>query len=187
MSARRDRRLATLLIVCAAVGAGGVLVETIATNGLPAASDASAARTNSESAGVMSNPAARRAHERFQRGVALLQTGHHDLAVAEFHEVLTVYPALPEAHANLGFALLGLDDPAAAADFFASAIELRPALHTAYYGLAHAEAAQGELKRAIAAMQTFAHLASAGDPFLPRAQTALTQWQADVRVPESAQ
>jgi lipoprotein NlpI len=120
---------------------------------------------------------ARRAHQSFQQGVAMLQAGEFDHAVTALHDVLAVYPALPEAHVNMGFALLGAGEPAAAADFFDSATDLRPTLHTAYYGLALAKRENGDHKAALAAMQAYAHLAAEDERHLPRAKEFIWELQ----------
>ena len=124
---------------------------------------------------------ARRAHERFQQGVAMLQAGHFEYAANALHDVLAIYPALPEAHVNMGYALLGLGDAQAAADFFHSATDLRPSQHNAYYGLALAEMDAGNDRAALAAMQSFAHRADEGDRHLPRAQEIIWELQAKLR------
>jgi tetratricopeptide (TPR) repeat protein len=121
---------------------------------------------------------ARRVRQRFQQGVVMLQTGQFDAAVAALHEVLSVYPALPEAHVNMGYALLGAGEPEAAADFFDSATDLRPSLHNAYYGLALAERDRGNDEAALAAMQAYAHLAAADERHLPRASAFIRELQA---------
>jgi tetratricopeptide (TPR) repeat protein len=121
---------------------------------------------------------ARQAHQSFQQGVAMLQAGEFDYAVAALHEVLAIYPALPEAHINMGYALLGAGEPAAAADFFNSATDLRPSLHNAYYGLALAERERGNDKAALAAMQAYTHLAAEDERHLPRAQEIIWELQA---------
>jgi tetratricopeptide (TPR) repeat protein len=124
---------------------------------------------------------ARRAHQSFQQGVAMLQAGEFDYAVAALHEVLAIYPALPEAHVNMGYALLGAGEPEAAADFFNSATDLRPSLHNAYYGLALAQRESGNDKAALAAMQAYTHLAAADERHLPRAQEVIWELQAKTR------
>jgi tetratricopeptide (TPR) repeat protein len=121
---------------------------------------------------------ARRAHQSFQQGVAMLQAGQFDHAITALHEVLATYPALPEAHVNMGFALLGAGEPGAAADFFDSATDLRPTLHNAYYGLALAERENGNDKAALAAMQAYAHLAAEDEQHLPRAKEFIWELQA---------
>jgi hypothetical protein len=62
----------------------------------------------------------------FQRGLAMLHARRYDYAVLAFHQVLRLAPRLPEAHVNMGFALLGEHKPAAARDFFATFIHLSP-------------------------------------------------------------
>ena len=122
---------------------------------------------------------ARRAHQSFQQGVAMLQAGRFDHAVTALHEVLAIYPGLPEAHVNMGYALLGAGEAAAATDFFHSATDLRPSLHNAYYGLALAERELGNDKAALAAMQAYTHLAAADERHLPRAREIVWELQAE--------
>ena len=57
-------------------------------------------------------------HQQFQQAVALLQHGEFDYAVQGFHAVLKVAPDMPEAHVNMGYALLGLEQFEAAREFF---------------------------------------------------------------------
>ena len=96
-------------------------------------------------------------------------------------EVLAIYPALPEAHVNMGYALLGAGEPGAAADFFNTATDLRPSLHNAYYGLALAERENGNDKAALAAMQAYTHLAAEDERHLPKAQEIIWELQAKTR------
>lgn len=180
MSLRRDRRRLAILVSCIAVGIGGFLLDELPTSDDSNASPSfqrGAARTADGKNTLAADPAARRAHEAFQRAVAMLRAGHFEYAVAALHDVLAIYPELPEAHANMGYALLGLDDYAAAADFFAGAADLDAELHTAYYGLALARAGLGDFGSALAAMQSFVHLADANDPYLPKAQSAMSRWR----------
>lgn len=114
----------------------------------------------------------------FRQGVAMLQAGRHDHALAAFHRVLKFAPEMPEAHANMGFALAGLGRHGEARAFFEGALALRPRQDNAYYGLAFAAAAQGDLEAARGAMRTYLHLVSPGDPFRARAQAALVTWSA---------
>lgn len=114
---------------------------------------------------------------RFDQGVMMLHMRQHEYAVIAFHEVLAAAPELPEAHVNMGFALLGLGQWAKARSFFESAIELRRDQINAYYGLAVALNELGNLPGAIGAMQSYVHRAPADDPFLPRAEAALWEWR----------
>lgn len=114
---------------------------------------------------------------RFEQGVVMLHARQYEYAVAAFHHVLERAPGMPEAHANMGFALLGLARHAAAADFFRGAIGLRVDQLNAYYGLAVALDALGDRQGAIAAMQSYVHRTPPGDPFRRKAEAALWEWQ----------
>jgi lipoprotein NlpI len=142
---------------------------------------ATAAVADTEAHAFLEDEQARRAHQSFQQGVAMLQAGQFDYAVAALHEVLAIYPALPEAHVNMGYALLGAGETGAAADFFNTATDLRPSLHNAYYGLALAERDNGNDKAALAAMQAYAHLAAEDERHLPQAQEFIWDLQAKIR------
>lgn len=164
------------------IAAGGYLLNGWSDRSAPVATHASA-RMPAATHALPGDDDARRAHQRFQQGVAMLRSGEYEFALTALHDVLAVYPALPEAHVNMGFALLGLGESKAAADFFHSASDLSPSLHNAYYGLALAEMQEGNDKAALAAMQAFAHLASADDRHLPRAQEII--WELQARTEEA--
>lgn len=115
--------------------------------------------------------------ERFEQGVAMLQMRRYEYALTAFHRVLALAPRMPEAHVNMGFALLGLEQWAAARSFFESAIELRRDQINAYYGLAVALESMGDKAGALGAMQTYLHRAPADDPFRQRAAAALWEWR----------
>ena len=115
--------------------------------------------------------------DRFRQGVVMLHARQHGHALTAFHRVLQLEPRMPEAHANMGFALLGLGRPAQARDFFESAIELRREQMNAYYGLAVALEALTDVNGAIGAMRTYTHLARDDDPYLPKARAALWEWE----------
>jgi len=117
-------------------------------------------------------------HQQFQQAVALLQQGQYEFAVQGFHEVLKFVPDLPEAHVNMGFALLGLQNFNAAQEFFDSASNIRPSQSNAYYGLAVAQEGLGELQQAVVTMRTFVHIAELDDPFRRKAESAIWEWEA---------
>jgi len=117
-------------------------------------------------------------HQAFQASVALLQTGEYEYAVKGFHDVLRIAPEMPEAHANMGFALLGLGKYVEARDFFNAAAGLRPSQINAYYGLAIAHEGLGELREAVTVMRAYTHLAVEGDPFRRKAEAAIWEWEA---------
>jgi len=115
---------------------------------------------------------------RFRQAVVMLHAKRYDHALTALHRVLELAPNLPEAHVNMGFALLGLGKPAAARDFFESATVLRPQQTNAYYGLAMALEGLQDLPGAIGAMRTYLHLAPADDPHARKAGAALWEWEA---------
>ena len=64
--------------------------------------------------------------QRFDQAVVMLHAKQYEHAVTALHRVLELAPRLPEAHANMGFALLGLQQPAVARGFFDAALALNP-------------------------------------------------------------
>lgn len=114
----------------------------------------------------------------FDEAVALLQAKRFDEATIAWQHVVQRAPQLPEAHVNLGFALLGAKRPADARRHFDRATALRPAQANAYYGLALAWEASGDLAMATGAMRSYLHLAKAENPeHLRRARSALWEWE----------
>lgn len=113
---------------------------------------------------------------RFNQAVAMLHARQYDFAVTALHRVLELSPRLVDAHVNMGYALLGLERYRAAADFFASAIELDHYQGNAYWGLAVALERSGDLEGALGAMRTYIHLAPPADPFVRKARAALWEW-----------
>lgn len=114
---------------------------------------------------------------RFEQGVVMLHARQYDPAIASFHRVLELAPDMPEAHVNMGFALLGLSRFDAARDFFESATELRRNQINAYYGLALALEGLGDFPGAAGAMRSYLHRSQQDDPFRAKAQAALDRWQ----------
>ncbi len=123
--------------------------------------------------------------ERFNQAVVMLHAGEYDYAIKALQRVLEMRPRLPEAHVNMGFALLGKEVYGAAADFFATAIELNTYQANAYYGLAVAMDGTGNREAALGAMRSFIHLAGeAEEPYLATARAALWEWQAAETPPQ---
>lgn len=114
---------------------------------------------------------------RFEQAVVMLHAKQYEHAAAALHRVLELDPTIPEAHVNMGFAMIGLRRFGVARDFFEGAIELRPMQANAYYGLAEALEGTGDMEGAIGAMRTYVHLSPPEDPFLPKAQAALWEWE----------
>lgn len=124
---------------------------------------------------------------RFQQAVAMLHAKQYDYAVKALHRVLELAPRMPEAHVNMGYALIGLKDYKAAVDFFDSAIAIKPMQLNAYYGLALAYEGQGNYPMALSAMESFIHLAGDDHPYLERAQSASWEWGEIVRIERSGE
>lgn len=113
---------------------------------------------------------------RFGQAVLMLHAKRFDHAVTALHRVLALAPGLPEAHVNMGYALLGLGRLQAARDFFDSAISLRPQQVNAYYGLAITLEGLGDKPAALGAMRTYVHLSRTGDPYVRKARAAIWEW-----------
>ena len=116
---------------------------------------------------------------RFNEATVMLHAKQFEHALTALHRVLELAPKMPEAHVNMGYAMLGLMRFAAARDFFTGAIELRPAQANAYYGLALALDALNDRPGALGAMRTFVHLAKPDDAFVHKARAALWEWQSE--------
>jgi Flp pilus assembly protein TadD len=114
---------------------------------------------------------------RFQQAVVMLHAKQYDHAVTALHRVLALAPRMPEAHVNMGFALLGLEQGEAARGFFLSAIALRPQQANAYYGLAMAEEMRHDYEAALGGMRSYLHLAAADEPYRAKARAALWEWE----------
>ncbi len=116
------------------------------------------------------------ADARFQQAVMMLHAKRFDMAVKALHRVLELTPLLPEAHSNMGYALLGTGEYKIAYDFFSTAVELRSMFDNAYYGMALALEGLGEYEGAIGAMRTYLHLTA--DPnYRAKAESYIEGWR----------
>lgn len=123
----------------------------------------------------------RQAIEReFAEGARLLAAKEYQAAASALHRVLELAPQMPEAHVNMGFAMIGLQKPAMARDFFEAAISLRETQMNAYYGLAVSLEAIGDLEGALGAMRTYVHRSQPDDPFVRKANSAIWEWEAQL-------
>jgi Flp pilus assembly protein TadD len=166
VSRRRDWRWIGLALTLGAVLAGGMSIGSLG--------PAHPALAVGASAGAEGDDLA----HQFAAAVNMLRNGQHAQAASVLHRVIVLAPQSPEAHVNLGFAMLGLQRPALAHRAFERATELRPAQANAYYGLALASEAQGDLEPALGAMRSYLHLARAEDEaHLRRARAALWEWE----------
>ncbi len=126
----------------------------------------------------------REVRQRFAQAVVMLHAREYDHAVAALHRVLEFAPQMPEAHSNMGFAMLGLERFATARDFFLAALDLRRTQTNAYYGLAVASEALGDRAAARGAMRAYIHLADGDDRFVRRARAALWEWDSGPLPPD---
>lgn len=120
--------------------------------------------------------------QRFNQGVLMLHAKQYEHALTAFHRVLQLSPEMPEAHVNTGYAMMGLGRYSVARDFFEGAIALRSDQLNAYYGLAEALEAMNDLPGAIGAMRTYIHLSPDSDKFKRKAEAAVWEWEAKIKV-----
>lgn len=133
---------------------------------------------HSDPAGHIAAAGKQEIDQRFLQAVTMLHAKKYEYAVAALERVLKIQPNMPEAHVNMGYALLGLKQYKAAYDSFDSATVLRPMQANAYYGMAEALYELGDLEGAMGAMRSYIHLSAPDDPYLRRAHAALWEWEA---------
>lgn len=173
----RKRLLLLALAVFAAGGIGFVWSARFVTPGKPAALSAPPADPNRDSALHARQARTAEIDARFKQAVAMLHAKQYEHAATALHRVLELAPGMPEAHVNMGFALIGLKRYAAARDFFEAAIDLHPAQINAYYGLAEALEGLNDLEGALGAMRSYVHRSRPDDPYLRKARAALWEWE----------
>jgi tetratricopeptide (TPR) repeat protein len=115
--------------------------------------------------------------ERFQQAIGLLHAKQYNYAITALDAVLEMVPDMPEAYVNMGYAFIGLKEFGPARGAFEKAIELKVDQVNAYYGLAIAFEGSGDLEAALGAMRSYIHLSPPDDPFLPKARSALWEWE----------
>ncbi len=182
---RGDVRGRALALTVLLVGLVGVLLATVSADsrGTVAPDSLAAAGSAQEHASQMRRVEIDR---RFSSGVQLLNNKQFDQAAGEFDRVLALAPQMPEAHVNMGFALLGMRRYALAKDFFNAAMDLHAGQLNAYYGLAVALEGLGDLPGALGAMRSYAHLSKPDDPYVPRANAAIWEWDGELKLARQA-
>jgi tetratricopeptide (TPR) repeat protein len=174
MSARIDRRALAVVLTATLIAVGGTVLHS-----LPSAPDDARPDPRRDPQGHADSARREEIRIRFEQAVLMLHAREYEHALVALHRVLELAPSMPEAHANAGYALLGLKRTAAARDFFEGAIALNPTQANAYYGLAVALEELGDRPGAIGAMRSFLHLAKDEDPrHLAKARAALWEWEA---------
>jgi tetratricopeptide (TPR) repeat protein len=162
---RHDRRGLGLLLTAAAVLLGGAWFAGLEP-------------THPAEAPVQEGGELRR---RFDAAVLLLHSRQYRDAQSSLQRVIELAPQLPEAHANMGFALLGLQQAAPAREAFERALALKADQANAYYGLALAHEAGGDLELALGAMRSYLHLArNESEAHLRRARAAVWEWESQL-------
>lgn len=168
----RDVRPFAIILTLVTVGLGGWLLQAGGISSLVSGNRAVAHVAEKKRAEIES---------RFQQGVLMMHAKKPEYALAAFHRVLELAPEMPEAHVNTGFALLGMGKPEAALDFFESATQLNRNQINAYYGMAVAFEAVGNLRSAIEAMRAYLHRAPQDDPYRRKAEAALWEWESALK------
>ncbi|WP_455202182.1 tetratricopeptide repeat protein [Kaarinaea lacus] len=115
--------------------------------------------------------------QRFDQAASLLHAGQFEYAITALDQVIKIQPRMPEAYVNMGFAYLGLEQYETSAIAFSKAIDLRPNQINAYYGLAEALEGMRDYEGALGAMRSYIHLSPHDDPFVPKARSAIWEWE----------
>jgi tetratricopeptide (TPR) repeat protein len=180
-----DKRLLAAVTTVGAIAIGGLAIYLWPDPApLPIAGQPAEARADpkADPGGHATQAREAEVKARFEQAVVMLHAKRYDYAVKSLHRVLELAPKMPEAHVNMGYAMLGMEDYKAAADFFSTAIELNPQQLNAYYGLAVAFEGLGDLQLAISAMRSYIHLnKNAEDSYLAKARSALWEWESQVK------
>lgn len=114
---------------------------------------------------------------RFKQAAAMLHIKQYQYAATALHRVLQLAPNMPEAHVNMGYAMLGMMHFTAARDSFNEAIKLKPSQANAHYGLALASYNTGDMATAVSALNNYIQLARPDDPYITKARAALSEWR----------
>lgn len=174
MTGRRDRRAAVAIGVVLVAGLLGLAFQLGKPGGGNSASPVAAeASDGGKRASLLSE-----LDVRFGQAVVMLHAQRYEYAAAALDRVLTLAPRLPEAHANMGFALIGLERYAEAEGYFERALALKSDQINAYYGLALCREHAGDLDAALGAMKVYVHLADDGDAYVRKARAAIWEWEA---------
>jgi tetratricopeptide (TPR) repeat protein len=171
----RDPRILALVVTVLLVVGGGYLLDRWINDGDRADLKAHVDQKRREEIDL-----------RFKQGVVMLHAKQYEHAMTAFHRVLQLSPTMPEAHVNIGFALIGQKRYKEALQFFDGATELNRNQLNAYYGMAEAYEGLGDYRGALEAMEAWLHRAKADDPFRRRAESAVWEWRDRLRIQKEA-
>ncbi len=174
---RRDVRTGAIAATVVAIALGGALLSYDGGFSKPAAKSAAVAPAALDPAGHAAERRSAEVRARFEQAVMMLHARQYEHAAAALHRVLELAPEMPEVHVNMGYAMLGLERPGAARDFFEGATALRPGQANAYYGLALSLERLGDFEGALGSMRTYVHLSPPDDPFAAKAKAAVAEWE----------
>lgn len=174
---RRDARPIAIAATVASVALGGALLAYDGELTWPAANARMAVQASLDPAGHAAQRRNAEFDQRFVQAVMMLHARQYEHALAALHRLLELRPEVPEVHVNMGYALLGLERPGAARDFFEGATALRPGQANAYYGLALSLEQLNDFEGALGAMRTYVHLSAPDDPFAAQATASIAEWQ----------
>lgn len=177
----RDLRVWGILVTAGAVVLGGLWIGQMEPAHAPDAIARAAADPRSHPLAHAQDAREKEVRRQFDGAVSMLRARRYERAAAALQRVLELAPGMPEAHVNMGFALLGLQRATLARSHFDRATTLNASQANAYFGLALAHEARGELDLAMGAMRSYLHLARAEDEaHLARARAALWEWETRV-------
>lgn len=181
MRRSRDRRVLGLLFTATAVMLGGFWIRQMEPAHAPGPIARVVANPRTHPLAHAEDARQMEVRRQFNGAVSMLRANRYEPAAAALQRVLELAPDMPEAHVNMGFALLGLQRPTLARNHFDRATTLNANQANAYYGLALANEVRGEFDLAIGAMRTYLHLARAeNEAHLRRARAALWEWETRV-------
>lgn len=112
-----------------------------------------------------------------------IQTKRFDKALAMLDEARPQVQKFPESYLLVGRALEGKKDYTAARDFYNAALDRDPMLSEAYWGMATASEALGDLETALGGMRSFLHTVPNPDPNrlkVAQARSAIWEWEAQL-------
>jgi tetratricopeptide (TPR) repeat protein len=190
--ARRDRRIAALVVAVAGTAVLGYVVDRMPSRGVaavvetPAATAAGAGFSTLPSAPTEQRPASgssesasapassgtpRPRNAKADATARVLKAASDEIAAKRYDKAITTLHAAradiqhdPQSYLLMARALEGKADYETARDFYAAAIDRNTLLADAYFGFATSSEALGDLEAAIGGMRSFLHVQPDADP-----------------------